>query len=262
MESFEAQIDAVAAYVRNLTASGKPSREFFCPSSPDDLKQGLPVRVGPGANPGIILRGNTFVELGNPTAGSCAFVLWTKQPSHLCDGKLTLIGPDIAEAEDASLPFAQVLLAAGENLDAAAHPTLAQAQYVGDQIEGYMVRSSSQNIWSRVSREAAAKGFCFETLGRALMALYKSSMAKVNAMEIVFITSGKDDVLGLEPIAKQVRQIGKEIVNEHWKSKGYDLECDLNCSSCHDKDVCDDVREVIAVRRKNKGKKVAADAAS
>ena len=71
--------------------------------------------------PGIILRGDTFVELGNPEPGSCAFLLWTDNPSLVRDGKITLIGPDIQESPGASLPFAQVLMVGGTGLGREEH---------------------------------------------------------------------------------------------------------------------------------------------
>lgn len=249
MPTFDAQVREVAAYVEAMRAMGRPTREFeLRPSSLELLTQELPVRVGPGANPKIILRSDTFLELGSPQAGSCAVVLWTDAPSLIRDGRITLVGPDVPEAAGASLPFGQIVLVGGTGLSVEEHPAIGQAQYVADQIEGYMVRSSSRNIWSRVSTDAAAKGFCFEILGRCLMAIYKSSLPKVQAMEVVFITSSKDDVLGLNDIAREVRDISADIVKEHWKRKGYDLDCDLDCRSCHDKDVCDDIRKIIAAR--------------
>jgi len=254
MTAFDAQIEAVDAAVAELRRAGRQAREIFCATGVEDLLRGLPSRVGAGANPGIILRGDTFIELGNPSAGSCAFVLWTEERSRVCDGRVTLIGPDVPEAPGASLPFGQILLIGGEGLGAEDHPALEQAQYVADQIEGYMVRSSSRNIWSRVSKDAAAKGFCFETLGRALMLLYKSTLPKVRAVEIVFITSGKDDVRRFDEIGAAVHAAGAELVKEHWKAKGYDLDCDLDCTGCNDRGVCDEIRGVISTRAKKERK--------
>jgi CO dehydrogenase/acetyl-CoA synthase beta subunit len=258
MSAFDAQISRVAAYLREMRGDGRPVRELLCPSAVSALTQGLPIRLGPGASPGIILRGDTFIELGNPAAGSCAFVLWTDEPSLIRAGRITLIGPDIRETPGASLPFGQVVLVGGKGLSVEEHQSVGQAQYVADQIEGYMVRSSSRNIWSRVSRDAAAKGFCFEILGRSLMAIYKSSLPKVEAVEVLFVTSSKADVLRLSDIATEVRDLGAEIVKEHWRARGYDLTCDLDCRSCHDKDVCDDIRKVIAARLRKERDGVAA----
>jgi hypothetical protein len=77
---------------------------------------------------------------------------------------------------------------------------------------------------------------------------------EVERMEVVFITSSKEDVKQLEEIAAQVRKIGKDIVRENWLARGYDiLECTFgwDCGSCPDKTVCDDIKEVIKVRKKN-----------
>ncbi len=227
---------------------GRPVREFAAPTAIDALRTSLPIRVGLGANHKIILRGDTFVELGNPAIGSCAFVLWTNSASVLRTGRITVIGPDIQESAGASLPFGQVVLVGGQDLNADAHQALNQAQYVADWIEGYMVRSTSRHIWSRVSNAAAAKGFCLETLGRAMMAIFRTKVPQIETMETVFITSSREDVLRLGDIEREARDIGAGLVKEHWKARGYDLDCDLDCRSCHDKDVCDDVRKIVAAR--------------
>jgi len=257
MSIFDVYVTKLAEYVEEMRAGGKRIRETSYPATASQLMERLPVRVGPDASPGIILRGDTFVELGNPEAGSAAFVLWTDNPSLIRDGRITLIGPDIQESPGASLPFAQVLMVAGAGLGEEEHETLEQSQYVADQIEGYMIRSSSQHMWSRVSKDAAAKGFSFDTLGRALMVIFKSGMPKVQAVEVVFVTSSKEDVQQLDGIAAQVRKIAKDIVAKAWKAKGIDiLECTFgwDCTSCPDRPVCDDIREIITVR-KQKAKK-------
>jgi CO dehydrogenase/acetyl-CoA synthase beta subunit len=118
-----------------------------------------------------------------------------------------------------------------------------------------MVRSLSQNLWSRVSKDAADEGFGFETLGRALLVIFKSSNARIETMEIIFVTSSKEDIKLLDNIAAQVHKIGREIVKENWKIRGYDIDCDLDCSSCADKAVCDDIRKVLqAINKKEKCK--------
>jgi CO dehydrogenase/acetyl-CoA synthase beta subunit len=206
--------------------------------------------VGPNANPGIVLRGDTFVELGNPQAGSCAALLWTGRPSLIRDGRITVLGPDIPESAEASLPFGQILMVGGECLAHEDHEKLQQAQHVADQIEGYMVRSASQNLWSRVSRDAAAKGFDFETLGRALMNLVKSGAPAASAVEVLFVTTSKADVGRLDEVVSGVREIGREILKENWKARGYDLDCDFDCASCKDQAVCDEIRDLIVARRK------------
>jgi CO dehydrogenase/acetyl-CoA synthase beta subunit len=252
MSVFDAYIQKVAEYVGALRTKGVETKEFTCIEAPERIKDGLRIQVGPNAHRGIILRSDTYLELGNPLAGSCAFVLWTDKPSHVNDGKVTLLGPDIQESADGSLPFAQILIVGGQELSDRDHESLVQHQYVSDRIEGYMIKSAPDRVWSRVSKEAAKKGFDFETLGKALLGIVKSEEPRVQAMEIVFVTTSKEDVDGLANIAAQIRKISKDIVKENWKIRGYDIECASDCSSCGEKVVCDDIREVISVRKKKK----------
>jgi len=174
MAIFDVYVKKLAEYVGEMQVKGRQVREIDCPSVVSKLLEGLPVRVGPQTSSGIVLRGDTLVELGNPATGSCAFLLWTDNPSLIRDGKITLIGPDIQESPGACLPFGQVLMVGGLDLGEGEHEALERNQYIADRIEGYMIRSVSQLMWSRVSKDAAERGFCFETLGRALMAIFKS----------------------------------------------------------------------------------------
>jgi len=256
MAIFDAYIAKVGQYVEDMRGRGRPVTQFDSPSAVSDLLDGVSVKVGPGASTGLILRGDTFLELGNPEAGSCAFLLWTDNPSLVTDGRIALVGPDIKESADASLPFGQVLIVGGADLNEGKHEVLEHTQFVADQIEGYMIRGASQHIWSRVSKEAAERGFGFETLGRALMAIFKSQITEVQAMEIVFVTSGKADLEPLNDVEKQVSKIAKDIVTENWMARGIDLaECTFgwDCDSCPDKVVCDDIRDVITIRKAKSG---------
>lgn len=234
-------------------------REFDCPSDVDGLGKNLPVQVGLGVNPNIILRSDTFLELGNPAEGSTAFLLWTDDPATINDGKVTLVGPDVPESDGGSLPFGQVLMMGGVNLDNEIQEKIEEFQHISDHLEGYMVRSSSQNIWGRVSKDVAAKGFAMETLGRALMITMKTNVPEVESMEVIFVTSNKEDVKQLGDIAAEVDGVRKEIIKEVWKARGYDLDCDLDCNSCDSKVTCDDIRDIIRSRKEKEKAEVNGD---
>ena len=122
-----------------------------------------------------------------------------------------------------------------------------------------MVRSAAENVWSRVSKGVAARGFDFEMLGKSLLGLAKSVAEGITAMEVLFVTSSKDDVNELSSIASGSRSVGSEILKETWKARGYDVDCDFDCSSCSDSVVCDDIRDVIAsIKKKAREKRTAA----
>ena len=251
MTVFDLYVGKVAAYVEGLRAKGRQIRTFQAPWPAARLSQKLPFRVGPGANPGIILRGDTSVELGNPEVGSASLFLLTDVPATLNDGRITLIGPDIPESASASLPFGQVLLLGGAQLADQDAEALQPVQFVGDQIEGYMMRGVSQRIWSRISKEAVAKGMCFNLLGQALMAVCRSASHKLESMEIIFVTSGKEDLDPLDGWSGQVQKIAREIIKENWRIKGYDIDCASNCGTCQDQVVCGEIKEVLRERQLN-----------
>lgn len=260
MSLFDPYITKVSQYTADLRRKGRKVCEFDCPKSIDALLSGLPVRVGPNAGSELVLRGDTFLELGNPDVGSASFLLWTDDPSLVKSGRITLIGPDIPASEGASLPFGQIIIAAGKKLSGDKHEQIERTQYVSDQIEGYMLKSMSRQMWSRISKDAAGKGFSFETLGKALMAISKSSVPDIEAVEVLFVTTSKEDLLPLQELGEQIREISKNVTKEIWKSKGYDIECfsTYDCASCPDSTVCDEIKEMVNVRKKTKGDSKAA----
>ena len=245
MSKYDEYIKKVDQYLQE-----RQVREIKCPPSVEELKEDLPVQVGTGSNPGIILRSDTFAELGNPAEGSSGFIVWTEDTSLVHDGRIALIGPDIPDLEGASVPFGQVVILGGKGLNTELQEKIEEYQHISDHLEGYMVRSSSQSIWGRVSKDSVAKGFSMETLGKALMINMKSNVPEIEAMEVVFVTSNKDDVKQLGEIATEVDDIRKVIIKEVWKERGYDLDCDLDCSSCESKVTCDDIRDIIRTKDK------------
>lgn len=238
-----ARVDTIRGRMAPSAPSAPSVRETFHPQ--ESLLDGLPVAVGPGANPGVILRSDTFVELGNPAEGSCAAVLWTTDPGLVVDGRIRLLGPDIPEAQGASLPFAQMVIVAGPSLGPDEHEILMGIQNLSDTVEGFMAKSTSEYVWARVSGASAAKGLDLDTLGRVLLQRVKASVPGATSAEVVFVTSSRDDVRSLSDLAATARQIGSDILRQTWKDRGFDLECDFDCSSCTDQEVCDDIREVI-----------------
>ncbi len=236
MDGFIGEVSALVARARDR---GTPVRVFEEAASP---AASFPIRVGPGASPGVILRSDTFLELGNPEAGSTDLLLATDTPSLVRGGRVTLVGPDIPESEGRSLPFGQVVMVRGTGC---AFEDLRGLLVVGQQIEGYMTRGGAGNVWSRVSRGGVARGLTFEVLGRALMSLLRAGQPDLEAIEVLFVTSARDDVAALEPMARQVRDMRREEMREHWRSQGYDVDCHLDCSSCEDQQVCDDIRSAV-----------------
>lgn len=252
MAEFDEQILAIRAFLKDRQEAGWPLRQTRCAVSPDDLLRGLPVRFGPGNPSPVILREDTFAELGNPVNGSASMVLWTRQAELVRDGLITRIGPDIPDAAGQSLPFGQVLLLGGSGLGGKDLPKLERASNLASLLEGYMIRHVPRKLWSRVSREAAEKGFCFETLGRALMGHYKMTFPLLERVEVLFVTSSKADVEALDRIGLEAR--GKSLsIRKLTRAEDGAYECDeLSCETCPEKAACDAIRDVLVIRKKGK----------
>ena len=257
MKAYEIHLARVREYIAEKKRQGRQVREIDCDTRNENLVHGLPVHVGPRLKRSVILKEDTFVELGNPSVASCSFVIWSDEPSGITDGRITLIGADIQESKGKSLPFGQVIIVGGTELKETHYLDLEKTQYTSDQIEGYMLRSVPRRVWSRVSYEAADKGFSLETLGRALMAIFRRKHPLVQATEVVFVTSSKEDVNQLDGIAADVRKFSGEVRKLIRLNDGtYDCT-EYNCETCDEKAVCDSIREWITLRRKKAAATVA-----
>jgi CO dehydrogenase/acetyl-CoA synthase beta subunit len=277
MALFDEHIRETGRYVERMRAAGRPARElwnergvagpadeagataapaggtgagaaFGAPAAPSPL----PFKVGSGAGPGLVLKSETFLELGSPTAGSCAFALLTQETGLVHGGRITLIGPDIPEcAAGATVAFGQVIIAGGAAITKAHYPQLLESQYVGDQIEGFMVKSAPGRVWGRMSAEAAQRGFDFAFLGAALMSIVRAQIPEATAVEVLFVTSGKVDLQPLAEIARAVGRIAHSLKDQRWKERGVDIsDCAFGglCGSCPDKPVCDEVKKLAHAR--------------
>lgn len=196
--------------------------------------------------PNIILKEDTWIELGNPKMASKAFLLWTEDLSKVMDGAITLVGPELDETSEKSLPFAQIIIVGGHDFEDDNYIKLRRLQYDID-LDGYMIRTvpQRQRIWSRVSIDAAEKGFRLEDLGNALIKNFKSKMSFVDAAEVIFITSSKQDVNELDDISIHVQRIVSAMDK-------MTIERSLDCDTCEYVDVCGTIPELRAYRERLK----------
>ncbi|MFA6034460.1 MAG: hypothetical protein WC889_16285 [Myxococcota bacterium] len=198
-----------------------------------------------GKRGGIVMRTDTAVELGSPERESVAFIVWTGELSLLHDGRMTLIGPDLAASTGLSLPFGKVVILgvkgiSGENCHEI-HRDLELMRFDMN-LSGYMMRAVSQQAreWSRVGREAVAQGMSLFNLGASLAAVYRSN-ASVVSVEQLFITASGGAVRSLAgPCAMAQKLIGA--MNK------MALEPEHDCGSCDYTDVCREVDGLKSMR--------------
>lgn len=254
MITFENYFSSIFKYVEELRKKNRQVRKLSLPSDLDSLNRFLIENYNPAFTSGIVLKSETFLELGNPSRGSCAMTIYTNNTNMLKDGEITLIGPDVGEATATGLPFGQVIMAAGENLDNYDYHALCRHANVPDLIEGYMIKSTLENIWSRISYDAAENGFNFLMLGAAITSRIKVELPKVTSLNILFVTSNQEDIIALRHIGSEVREIYQKIKEKIWDERGVNiLECSRygHCGQCEDRAVCETITKLTRKHRKN-----------
>ncbi len=202
---------------------------------------------GAGRN-NVILTRDVGVELGNPGVESMCFFTWTGTHSLVEDGAVTLIGPDIQETTDTSLPLGKVVLISGKGFDAEnAYDRFREMDLapLDLSLDGYMVRAVSRQMreWSRISREALDRGFNFSILGGALANQLKR-IDYIDSVEVIFITSSEEDIREFGRIGEPARRY-IDAMRKMAEAATFD------CSSCEYQDVCDEVDELKAMRKKS-----------
>jgi len=212
------------------------------------------INLGPrrSGRASIVPADECAVELGAPGRANVNVVMWTKHGSLVEDGRINLVGPNIRRGEEVSLPYAQVVMIELEEGAEADPFTLESTQYLSNRLPGYMVRTVPGRLWARISRDAVAGGMDFAALGGALVAAYKQDFPEVRAVEVLFVTESDAHVSELEPLTAEARILQGKNKKLVLVGDG-EYECtELDCDECDEKEVCDEVRDVIILRRKRK----------
>jgi CO dehydrogenase/acetyl-CoA synthase beta subunit len=229
MGLFDQPLDEVKAYIERKYEGGRARELSFTSVLPRaDSKQ-------------VILSEETGLELGNPGVASRSFLLWDAGEG-VADGRITLVGPDFGEAGSTSLPFAQVVLVGGEFTDEYdCYRDLRDATY-NLKLRGFMTRvfPGRQSIWCRISKQALSTGFNAGMLGSSLIQALKR-LEFVDRVEVLLVTSSKEEVEELAPTADTVMDIVEALI------KMYE-EMNFDCEECEYVEVCDNVVELRQIR--------------
>lgn len=214
----------------------------------------VPCAFGEHAGRGIIMKRNTFAELGGGSEGACALVLPTSDETLVEDGRITIAGPDISSLTRGCVaPFAQIILVAGAGLTGASYQDLEDVQKVRDWVSGYQLRSTPGAVYARVSDEAAQAGFSLAHLGRALIELVRATDEQARAVEVLFVTSTPEDVRRFDPLRERWRNVAHDLRRVVMAASGIDIDCPSggHCGACKDRGTCQEVRRIQALRSKS-----------
>jgi len=200
----------------------------------------------------VVLAQDVAVELGSPRRASVNMTLWTSDAKLVEDGLATLIGPDLNQANGQELDYAQVVMV-GLGPAAEADPfKLDAGQYLGRRLPGVMARMVPGRLWLRASEDALAAGADFSLLAAALMEAAREAAGGESVVECCFITRDRASVEGLAGLASEASILSGEHKKIALGVDG-DYECEeLDCDSCDERPVCDQIREAVTIKRRRR----------
>ncbi len=229
MDPFDHYFKSIKDYTAGLRKKDRAVRVWFADKPAPAVKSPAESRWS------RVLKEDTAVELGGPLSAGTIFFLCTSDVSLICDGRITLVGPDISETADRILPLGQAVLIAGATLTKGINPELENELYTAGKIPGYMLRSTGGHIWSRVSHQAMRDGFSLKLLGQAILEHIHSNLAAVSAAEVLFVTSNVGDVRELDKIGGLARDLAHGLRRERIKQAtdgAFQCESDGDCDIC------------------------------
>jgi CO dehydrogenase/acetyl-CoA synthase beta subunit len=197
----------------------------------------------------MVMAQDTEVELGSPKRASVNTVLWTREKELVTDNRCHVIGPDLSELKAEDRDYCQIVMLEikpGREPD----PFLLEpGQFLTDRIPGVMARMIPGRLWLRVSRRAVKAGVNFSIIAAVIRKAY-CELPGVKAVECIFADSDRDAVQGFAGLASEARILSGRHKRISLGRDG-DYECEeLDCASCEDKPVCDIIREVRVIRKR------------
>jgi len=244
---------AIQGFIAERKKLGRPFTEINCPTSIKNLAQSLSFKMGDEVSTIFIQKEDVSVELGSPQRESVSYIV-IGSPTELHDGRITLIGPDIPESAGKELNFGQVLLIGGTTIPDLEYKEMERALFHLQNLEGFMIRAIPNKLWARVNRQAVQRGFSFETLGKALMIMYRQQFKSIETMELIFITTNTPkDFLELRVIGSEVRKKYLKTYSDSLKTRLAKLtekqraDCDnpWSCDECDYNEVCDEIQDIV-----------------
>lgn len=231
--------------IEDMLASGGFASEVVCHGFD-------PAASWPRQENQIVLAGQTAVELGSPQMGSVAFTAWTQEPGLVHDGRICVVGPELSTSHP-MVPFGKVVLVQGHGFtDENAYARFQELERIKYRLDlaGYMLHAVPQENkeWSRVSEDAMRRGLSLRVIGNEILRDYKR-VPYVDAVEVVLMASGSEDIERLRPIGDKVGRTLRAM-NKMRERLEYD------CANCGFSDVCSEVDGLRAMHRRqsvNKG---------
>ncbi|MDY6972643.1 MAG: acetyl-CoA decarbonylase/synthase complex subunit alpha/beta [Thermodesulfobacteriota bacterium] len=190
----------------------------------------IPCAFGP-AFEGERVRGDDLYCQTGGGKTQCTELCRMAEMNEIEDGKVQLIGPDIADLKPGqNLPLGIFVQVAGRKFQPDFEPILErQIHHLVNYIQGIMHIGQRDIAWVRVSKGAVEKGFTFKDIGVVLHAKYHQDFQEIVDKVQVTLYSNKEDVDKLTETARSVYRERDERVQ---KMKDEDVETYYSCTLC------------------------------
>ncbi|MDZ4064214.1 MAG: CO dehydrogenase/CO-methylating acetyl-CoA synthase complex subunit beta, partial [Coriobacteriia bacterium] len=158
----------------------------------------IPVPFGPAFEGERVRKEDTHVEVGGQRSPAFEW-LRGRDSSEVEDGRIELLGPDVADVEEGSLlPFGIVVDVFGRKMQEDFESVLErQFHHLMNFAEGVLHMGQRDMIWVRISKKAKAAGFSFKHLGEILRAKLLDEFAAIVDKVQVTIYTDETEVLAI-----------------------------------------------------------------
>lgn len=213
------------------------------------------LKIGHRIWDGIILKEDVGIELGSIDHPIVKTLISLNESTGIHNSRITLIGKDLPDISTPSCKFGYLILIRGKNISNTDINKMRRAIFLSTNIEGIFEKQSGRNSWYQITRKLLDQNFSFLHIGTALMKLIRNEFPGDVEIEIL-MTVENDLVLTyfreLHDISKidSIKQF-QENIKKIQKLRP-DCDYDWECTVCDNKEICDQVRDMIARRNEMK----------
>ena len=190
----------------------------------------IPLSFGPAYEGERVRGGDLFVQCGGGKT-QCTELVKMAEMSEIEDGKVQVIGPDIADLKEGdTFPLGIYVQIAGREFQTDFEPIMErQIHHLVNYIQGIMHIGQREISWVRISKSAVEKGFSLKHIGIVLHAKFHQDFKKIVDKVQVTLYTKKADVDKITDRARAEYRTRDERVD---KMTDEDVELFYSCTLC------------------------------
>ncbi len=210
------------------------------------------LKVGKRVWDGVMLKEDVGFELGSPDFPMVKTFLTQTESSSIHNMRITLIGQDIPDILETNPEFGILFLISSSSLSPSDYRKLERTTILSNSIEGVFEKQVGRKSWYQISTELLKRKLSFYHIGSALIQLIKQEFhEKIDAIEEIIVVNNNLLLDYFREIHKVSRIESIKRFQEKIKTiQKLRPDCDFEneCNVCDNREICDQIRDVIAKR--------------